>query len=543
MATSQQAKVNLAGSYAAFQRQQQASNDLVPQVVEYQAPGRMRQLDTLLHLSHFSDYLVLLTAPSGSGKTIFSQQFLRVQPADTCVVHLIPEEALSGPRLVRELVSQLPVEVPKHASLEQSILALQDLSVNLAANDQTLLVVIDDAQWLADDALELLANVIPHSAPTDARPHVLLFAEPSLLERFETPQFKELRQERFYQLSLAPFSQADSREFLRQLVADLGLPGDADIHEAQLDQLHDMAAGVPGYLDMLMRQALRQGGLQKDSTGLPLWHIAAIALVLVTLVALWWSNQEAQPVLPEPQAESAFPAPVQQPALQPLPALEPVLLSPEPQFQPLQTESTVETNPVVAPTAENLVDSSQSQQLDKLLEQSEALHQQLQQAAEEMGQEVPASEPEVVIETAKAVVAPDVVEPAPVSEPEPVVVKPVEKKVVKPAPPKVLSEIEKTFMKLPKEHYSLQVLGARYEATASQFTQSIKPINLPVYVLELERGGEPWFVVLLGDFPNQTEARKVIATLPLAVRNLQPWARPVTKLQQQLVNKINAGGE
>ena len=542
MAAAQQAKVNLAGAYAAFQRQQQSSADLIPQVIEYQAPGRMRQLDTLLHLSHFSDYLVLLTAPAGSGKTIFSQQFLRVQPADTCVVHLIPEETLSGPRLVRELVSQLPVEVPKHASLEQSILALQDLSVSLAANDQTLLLVIDDAQWLADDALELLANVIPHSAPTDARPHVVLFAEPSLLERFETPQFKELRQERFYQLSLAPFSQADSREFLRQLVADLGLPGDADIHEAQLDQLHDMAAGVPGYLDMLMRQALRQGGLQKDSAGLPVWHIAAIALVLVALFTVWWLNKDVQPALLEQQDESGFPAPVEEQVLQPLPALEPVPLSPEPQFQPLQTEEAVETSPVEEPTAEDLVDASQNQQLDKLLEQSEALHQQLQQAAEEMSKDTPvADQPEVeVAEVAPPVaVAPEVVAPAP----EPVVVKPVEKKVAKPSPPKVLSEIEKTFMKLPEGHYSLQVLGARYKTTASQFTQSLESIELPVYVLELERGGEPWFVVLLGDFPNQAEARKVIANLPLVVKNLQPWARPVIKLQQQLVNKINAGGE
>jgi len=506
VAAAQQAKVNLAGAYAAFQRRQQSPGNLAPKIIEYQAPARMRQLDTLLHLSHFSDYLVLLTAPAGSGKSIFSQQFLRVQPTDTCVVHLSPEETLSGPRLVREIVSRLPIEVPKHASLEQSILALQDLSMGLAGNDQILLLVIDDAHWLADDALELLANVIPHSAPADSRPHVVLFAEPSLVERFDIPQFNELRQERFYQLSLAPFSQADSRAFLRQLVADLGLPGDADIHEAQLDQLHEMAKGVPGYLDMLMRQALSQGGLQNESNGLPVWHVSAIVLVLIALLSLWWLNREVveefdlglEPVELASE-EAAFPEPLSSGTLKPLPALEPLVLSPEPEFKPVQ-EQEVEKVAEVLPVADDLVDPQQQQQIDNLLQQSEALHEQLQQAALQMNQ--------VSSEAAK-----------------------------------LLNEVEQSFMALPKEHYSLQVLGARYETTAKQFLASLGVIKLPIYVLELERGGEPWFVVLVGDFVSQSDARKAIANLPQKIRNLQPWARPVIKLQQQFVNKINAGGE
>ena len=538
MAAAQQANVNLAGAYAAFQRRQQSPANLAPKIIEYQAPARMRQLDTLLHLSHFSDYLVLLTAPAGSGKSIFSQQFLRVQPTDTCVVHLCPEETLSGPRLVREIVSQLPIEVPKHASLEQSILALQDLSMNLAGNEQILLLVIDDAHWLADDALELLANVIPHSAPADSRPHVVLFAEPSLVERFEIPQFNELRQERFYQLSLAPFSQADSRAFLRQLVADFGLPGDADIHEAQLDQLHDMAKGVPGYLDMLMRQALSQGGLQNESNGLPVWHISAIALVLIALLSLWWLNREVADAYDPSDLESVelaseaavFPEPVASGTLKPLPALEPLVLSPEPEFKPLQ-EQKVENVAKVLLVADDLVDPQQQQQIDNLLQQSEALHEQLQQTALQMNSEPPEAPP---AEPQQALVLPK-------TKPEPEPAKPVQP--VEAVAAKRFNAVEQSFMALPKEHYSLQVLGARYEATAKQFLTSLNTIELPIYVLQLERGGEPWFVVLVGDFASQSEARKTINNLPQKVRNLQPWARPVIKLQQQLVNKMHAGGE
>ncbi len=542
MVTAQQKKVNLAGAYAAFQRQQQKAGTLLPKTIEYQAPGRIRQLDTLLHLSHFSDYLVLVTAPLGGGKTQFADQFLRVQPTDTCVVHLRPEEALSGPRLVREMVSQLPVDVPKHASLEQSIIVLQDLCVALAESDQVLLLVLDDAQLLEDDALELLANVIPHSSPADARLHVVLLAEPQLMARFDAPQFKELRQERYYQLNLAPFSQADSRAFLRQLVASVGLPGDADIHENQLDQVHEMAAGMPGYLDMLMRQALRQGGLRKTSNGLPVWHLVAIALGLMALLGLWLNNREIQEsefqvaegmvtdmiesTVPGQALDQASiventlePTPVSQPSLQPLPPLQPVTLSPDPEYKPLPSiAAELAAEPVDIPTAEGLVDAEQRRQTDQLLERSEALQQKLQAAVTDMKQPSKVSTP----------AAPEVPQTREDNA-----------KTVKAA----LSSVEQQFMKLSPEHYSLQVLGARYEATTRQFVRRLSGLPLPLYVLQLQRGGEPWYVVLVGDFANRGEAREAMSSLPVAVKNLQPWVRQVTRLQQQLANKINASDE
>ncbi|MDP6190801.1 MAG: ATP-binding protein, partial [Gammaproteobacteria bacterium] len=191
-------EVNLARAYAAFQRDQKTSDYLLSAAVEYQAPERVRQLDTLLHLSHFTDYLLLLTAVQGAGKTFFVEQFLDAQPVDTCVVRLCPEASISGVELLRETLAGLPVEVPEQASMEQSIGALQELSASLAEHDQVLLIVIDNAHWLADDALELLANVIPHSLPANAGPHMVLFAKPELAKRFEAPAFAALRQERYY---------------------------------------------------------------------------------------------------------------------------------------------------------------------------------------------------------------------------------------------------------------------------------------------------------------------------------------------------------
>jgi len=65
----------------------------------------------------------------------------------------------------------------------------------------------------------------------------------------------------------------------------------------------------------------------------------------------------------------------------------------------------------------------------------------------------------------------------------------------------------------------------------------------PHYTIKLVRGGEPWYMLLVGDYASSSEANDAISSLPVALRNQQPWARPVLKIQQQIRNKFNTSGE
>ena len=350
---------SLNAAYAAYSRQldqQEVTHQSMSLVgFEYQSKARGRQLDTLLHLSHFSDYLVLISAPSGAGKTTFIEQFMRVQPAEACIVHLVLQETVTAPWIIRQLIQQLPVQLPNHAGLEASILAIQELAQQLTLQKEVLLIVVDDAQWLDEDALELLANLLPRSAKVDSRPHVILCADHSVVERIETPQFAELRQERFYHVVLAPFSQEESADYLRQRLQRIGL--NHGLAPIQLLQLHQLAKGNPGYLNMLANKALNKGGFVQQ-TGLPWLHIAATVVVVAILVAIWLlnyfsdNNTVANKVQPQPVVVEAIAA---LPMAKALPPLEPIELSPAPKNVTLEPkpepkpEPAVEAVAVVAP--------------------------------------------------------------------------------------------------------------------------------------------------------------------------------------------------
>ena len=97
-------------------------------------------------------------------------------------------------------------------------------------------------------------------------------------------------------------------------------------------------------------------------------------------------------------------------------------------------------------------------------------------------------------------------------------------------------------LKLPSDRYSLQILGARLETTIEAFVKGRK-FTQPHYILQLERGGKPWFMLLVGNYASSKDARSAISSLPAALQNQKPWARPVSKIQQQIRNKFNTSGE
>jgi len=479
---------SLKSAYATYLRQldqqevSHQSDNLM--AFEYQAKARGRQLETLLHLSHFSDYLVLISAPSGAGKTTFIDQFLRAQPAKACIVHLALQEPATAPWVVRQLAQQLPVQLPNQASLEHSIMAIQALAQELKLQKEVLLIVVDDAQWLDEDGLELLANLLPRNAQIDARPHVILCADHSVVERIETPHFAELRQERFYHLVLSPFNQEESADYLRQRLQRIGI--NHGLAPIQLLQLHQLAKGNPGYLNMLANKAINKGGFVQQA-GLPLLHIGATSLVLVVLVGIWLFNYVSANVLEQRHVESS-PVAIQPVVIEPiataLPPLEPIELSPAPKNVSPQPKVQLKLSPKPA---------------------------------------VQVTQPPA--KQAAALIPVSVLKAWPLA-------------TSKTKQPYSYKEV----LKLPSDHYSLQVLGARLETTLEAFIVD-KNITQPLYAIKLDRGGQPWYMLLVGDYESASKAQSAISSLPIALRNQQPWARPVLKIQQQIRNKFNTSGE
>ena len=89
-------------------------------------------------------------------------------------------------------------------------------------------------------------------------------------------------------------------------------------------------------------------------------------------------------------------------------------------------------------------------------------------------------------------------------------------------------------LKLPSDHYSLQVLGARLETTLEEFIRE-RNITQPHCAIKMDRSGEAWHMLLVGNYESESAA---ITSLPVVFQNQQTWVRPVLRIQQQIRNKF-----
>ena len=307
---------------------------------------------------------------------------------------------------------------------------------------------------------------------------------------------------------LAPFSQEESADYLRQRLQLIGISH--SLAPIQLLQLHQLAKGNPGYLNMLVNKALNKGSFGQQS-GLPWLHIATTIIVVVVLAGIWLMNDEpsqlalqnevdVQPVievLEESQEESLEESLEEDPIAQALPPLEPIELSLAPQNVTLEPKIESLQKPLLEPDVQVTITPDNKPKLDP---------------------------------------------PAPPAKTEAVVSIP-ELEVW----PLVTSTTKQPYsfaalLKLPSDRYSLQILGARLETTIEAFVKGRK-FTQPHYILQLERGGKPWFMLLVGNYASSKDARSAISSLPAALQNQKPWARPVSKIQQQIRNKFNTSGE
>lgn len=140
-------------------------------------------LGQLHHLARYSQLLLLVTGPLGSGKTLLRQALVASTNKDAVLsVVISARTAADETSLLRQVAQGLSIN---QASLE----AILTKVAQLAITGQDVYLMVDDAEQLQDSALEVL--LLLASGTNEGRLHVFLFGEPSLLPRLEV--FSEVR--------------------------------------------------------------------------------------------------------------------------------------------------------------------------------------------------------------------------------------------------------------------------------------------------------------------------------------------------------------
>ncbi|MBI6953238.1 MULTISPECIES: AAA family ATPase [Pseudomonas] len=499
-------------------------------------------LGQLHHLARYSQLMLAVTGPVGSGKTLLRQALVASTNKQSVQSVVVSARGASDAASVLGQVAQsLGVAQPE-------VQAILSQVVQLALTGQEVYLLVDDAEQLDESALQALLELAAGVA--EGRPHVFLFGEPSLIAGLD-----ELNAdgERFHVIELAPYSEEETREYLEQRLEGAGRGIEVFTAE-QIVDIHENADGWPGNINQVARDTLIEAMIASRTTvkrpsmgfKMPKKHVLALSAVVVVAVGaavLMPKKGDKAPADAPPAAQAQLPLGQGgnggAPAIEFSGSSQPMPLPLVGQSQPVMREPLAQAagmgegedggpadntalqpatpSAAVPPTVTTIAPPQGATASPAPAPAQPVTSAPVQPVA-------PATKP-VATQPAKPV-APAKPAPAPTQVAS---AKPAAKPVEKPAAGGAGNSSWYAGQK--PGNYVVQIFGTSSEASAQSF---VKAQGGDYRYFRKNLQGKPLYVVTYGNFANRDAAAAAIKNLPAKVQAGKPWPRTVGSVQQEL---------
>jgi len=459
--------------------------DQVDATVFSNAGDRSELAEQFKHLLTFSPQDCLFMAPAGGGKTALAQQVLKRLDDEWRVAWVNASETAQLDELVRELIGQLGLGLKADGDIASAFRNIADVIRQRTEDGEFFLLIVQHADQLPVDVQQWLQSFRTLSPRPDSRMRQLwLASSATAIEGAEND-------DKWYSLVLEPFNASDALTYLKDRFAGAGQLDGVPIEPRDVTRLNELAGGLPGELNQVVKDYLIAGTYKTTERhqGFPLTHVlAGAAVVTVVVLAVLYSqqpdnesiditsSQQTQPVTDEPSD-------VQQRLAEAAARIEARRQESE--------ASTEEPEPVAEP--ESVSDASPS---DPPGETSPVFTQPTDNTAESAGS------------TEEGTAQPDTSE------------------VVSPD-----TAIDRGLMATASdESYTLQLLGVRDRSAIERVVSGLE--NPDRYeIVSSTYQGEPWYVLIHGQYEDAVQARADINRLPDAFTGQSPWPRTFASLR------------
>ncbi|MFU8837802.1 MAG: SPOR domain-containing protein [Thiohalomonadaceae bacterium] len=260
-------------------------------------PERRQILDMLQHLTQYSDEVLLLSGEPGLGKSTLAKAFLQRAEAHWRCCHIDGGSSLDADQLFAHLARCFELNVqtirPEEllAGIQTQLIALQE--------QRLAVLLVDDAQLLSDDALELILHLAQLEGEHGKLIRLLLFSEVEIVSRLAEPRFSVLPPA--HHIELKPLTEEAAVQYVVHRLSAAGTNDSGLLDEREIRQIHRNSQGIPGAINLhahqLLQKKYRQSQGRLGGQGLKL-GIAGMA-ILGTVLGLQgrvheWLDLETQ---------------------------------------------------------------------------------------------------------------------------------------------------------------------------------------------------------------------------------------------------------
>ncbi len=228
----------------------------------YASPTHREALASLLYGLESGLGFITLTAMPGMGKTTLLFETLS-KIKEKAATAFIFQTVTSPAELLKALLFDLGVAQPQ-GSLMDLQLQLNEVLAKQTAAGKRVVVVIDEAQNLDDEVLEMVRMLSNFERPRAKMMQIILAGQPQLAKKLTEPQLLQLRQRISISARLEPFSAADVAAYIQHRLTVAGYHSDQPLFaDAAVELIAQHSGGIPRNINNLCFNALSIGCAMK----------------------------------------------------------------------------------------------------------------------------------------------------------------------------------------------------------------------------------------------------------------------------------------
>jgi DamX protein len=430
--------------------------------------------------------------------------------------------------------------------LEQFDLLDEEAFINFSRkiSDQAgiAVIIVDDAHHLTDEVLLELISLI--QSDFESRVHLVLFAEPHLLNRVEQFDLPEITLTDFY---LEKFSLNETVDYLNFRMEMADYLGPEIFTESKVEPWWRQSQGQLLPLHELAQERLLStvsAARTFNKNTLPIPHIIGASVLGAGLIFgfIYWGGESSH----KDVAQVTTSIPVAK-TNEPIATLPQVTVTSSPANVALESAgaTALENSDVAKPltntagvsssiSGSNFSSAAEKNSEVAVVKQSvvplvktNSLPQDSVVKSEKLNNIASAAtvkKSELVIETKTATNAKTKTE---VSNPEK------QKNAVRSDD---YSDQERTILSWNDSEFTLQLVGVSTEKAVREFVAE-QPYNRDLLIFKSLRHGKDWFVVVTGRYPSSAKARQAIESLPEPQKKASPWPRDLKAIQKEIKSR------
>jgi general secretion pathway protein A len=198
---------------------------------------------------------VLLTGEVGTGKTTLINkllEWLRLQQVATAFVF---NSRMNVPNFLDYMMADFGIPCESRAK-SQILLRLYNWLLDRYRAGETAVLIVDEAQNLADEVLEEIRMLTNLETFTEKLLQIVLVGQPELEQKLKQPHMRQLRQRLTLRAKTYPLTLDETKAYVQQRLRIAGSNGQPIFSPEALVAVHRYSTGIPRVINLVCEHCL-----------------------------------------------------------------------------------------------------------------------------------------------------------------------------------------------------------------------------------------------------------------------------------------------